>query len=135
MLTMFLPIIAILIMGFIIIALDRYSRKKRIEIPILILLIVSVGAAIYVIGSLIIDAHMDKKVVSRESIGIAQTAQFFPSAIRNASTTQITTDKGTFLVDGSFQLIKGDQLFIEKRASGKSYLCDGKTGDCYMMDR
>jgi len=74
--------------------------------------------------------HRDKIVVSSESAGIAQAAQFFRSFVVSASTTQIVTDKGTFLVVGTFQLIKGDVLYIEKHASGKRYICDHKNGTC-----
>lgn len=80
------------------------------------------------------DNHRDKIVISSEPAGIAQTAQFHPSAIRGADTTQITTDKGTFLVIGTFQLIKGAELVFEKRASGNRYLCDHKSGFCNRLN-
>ena len=83
---------------------------------------------------LIWENHKDKIVVSSESAGMAQTAQFLPSIVASASTTQITTDKGTFLVDGTFQLIKGDELSIEKRASGKRYMCDHRNGICNKLE-
>lgn len=82
---------------------------------------------------LIWQGRRDKTIISSESVGIAQTAQFMPSVLRNGSRTQITTDKGTFLAIGTFQLIKGNELFIEKRASGKRYVCDYKDSGCIAL--
>src|SRR5208283_3320826 len=79
------------------------------------------------------DKHRDKIVVSSESAGIAQTAQFLPAGFLENTKTQITTDKGTFLADGTFQLIRGDELFIEKRASGKHFICDHKNSTCVVL--
>jgi len=80
------------------------------------------------------DIHENKIVVSSESAGIAQTAQFLPAGFWDNTKTQITTDKGTFLADGTFQLMKGVELFIEKRASGRRYLCDLKNDTCKKLD-
>jgi hypothetical protein len=135
MLEMFIPFIGILIMGLIIITLDEYSRENRITIPTLILWAVCMVMGVYVSGSLIIDAHRDKKVVSIEPMGKGQSAQFMQGSFMRRSATQITSDKGVFIVEGAFQLVRGNELFLEKRASGKSYICDHKTSDCNMVER
>src|SRR5271157_3624034 len=99
------------------------------------ILIAGVAAAVLtLIVWTVWDNHRDKIVVSIQSAGTAQTAQFFRSFVVSASTTQIVTDKGTFLADGTFQLIKGDELFIEKRASGKRYICDHNNGTCNELE-
>ncbi len=79
------------------------------------------------------ENHRDKIFISSESAGIAQSAQFLPPGFLDNTKTQITTDKGVFLADGTFQLIKGDELFIEKRASGKHYICDHKNSTCVVL--
>lgn len=104
------------------------EKSTRIVIAFVIVAVMSL------IAYSVWEKQRDKKIVSSVSVGIAQTARFFPLVIRGASTTQITTDKGMFLVNGSFQLIKGDELFIEKRASGRSYVCDYKIGECNVLE-
>ncbi len=99
--------------------------------------IVIAVVAVFVILSYVAVAwekHRDKIFFSSESAGIAQTAQFLPAGFLDNTKTQITTDKGTFLADGTFQLIKGDELFIEKRVSGKHYICDHKNSTCNKLD-
>ena len=86
------------------------------------------------IASIVWQSQRDKTVISTEPAGIAQTAQFMPSIFRNGSTTEIITDKGTFLANGTFQLIKGDELYIEKRESGKRFICGHKNCTCKELE-
>lgn len=76
------------------------------------------------------ENHGNKIVVSTESGGIAQAAQFISGSFMDADRTQITTDKGTFVAIGTFQLIKGDEIYIENRASGERYICGRRNGAC-----
>jgi hypothetical protein len=95
-------------------------------------IVIAVPATIVIISIAVIvwENHRDKIVISRESAGIAETAKFLPGGFWDEPKTKITTDKGTFLVDGTFQLFKGDELFIDKCASGRRCICDHKNNRC-----
>jgi len=100
------------------------NKLKRIAITVLAtIVIISIAVIVW-------ENHRDKIVISSEPAGIAETAKFLPGGFWDEPKTQITTDKGTFLADGTFQLFKGDELFIDKCASGRLYICDHNNSRC-----
>lgn len=61
-------------------------------------------------------------VVSSEEVGRLQSAHFIERLVH--SETEIETEKGVFLVRGTFPARKGHLLVLEQREDGARVLCD-----------
>lgn len=67
-------------------------------------------------------------VISSEDIGRLQSARFIERLVR--SETEIETEKGIFLVRGTFVARKGHPLVLERREDGARVLCDAVEKIC-----
>lgn len=90
------------------------------------LLMLAACFALAFIFPLYLVASADKvpatAVISSENIGRLQSAHFIERFIH--SETEIETEKGIFLVRGTFPARKGHPLALEQREDGARILCD-----------
>lgn len=70
-------------------------------------------------------------VISSEDIGRLQSARFIERLVH--SETEIETEKGIFLVRGTFVARKGHPLVLEQREDGARILCDPMEKICARM--
>lgn len=68
------------------------------------------------------------KVIDSQNIGVGLEMRSHQKWYGTAS--EIVTDKGTFIVEGNFTLIKNNPLVLETLDSGKQRVCDNKINKC-----
>lgn len=76
------------------------------------------------------DIAREAKVAELQSVGRAVSIGFTGGGMVSGDKTQVSTSKGMFVVHGTFQLIKGNEIVIEERESGSRYLCDHSQDIC-----
>jgi hypothetical protein len=96
------------------------------------LLLLAACFALTFILPLYLVASSDKvpatAVISSEDIGELQSARFIERLVHRK--TEIETEKGIFLVRGTFVARKGHPLVLEQREDGARVLCDAVEKIC-----
>jgi len=90
--------------------------------------IAAVGGVAMIIGQSLKAEQDMETVVTTSPAGLSISARFIEATFN--SSTEIITDEGAYLVNGVFQLSKGNPLIIEDRKSGDRYLCDKQKDAC-----
>ncbi|MCG5495554.1 hypothetical protein [Ectothiorhodospira variabilis] len=85
------------------------------------------GAAVYAMFSVL---SSQLAVVNEQEVGEVINATFDRDNSNKTSSAIVETTEGIFVVDGAFQLIKGNELTIRTRGSGSRYLCDPAQDYC-----
>ena len=81
------------------------------------------------IGAGLWDRYQYKEVVSVKAAGRIIGASYQNPSF-NVPTSAITTEQGTFLLNGVMQGVKGHRVRQETRANGSLALCNEETGVC-----
>ena len=79
------------------------------------------------------DCTSTAAVVASEDVGRLRTVHFIDQFIRHE--TIIDTEKGSFLVCGTFPVIKNHALTLERREDGARMLCDPAEKTCARLAR
>ena len=79
------------------------------------------------------DCTSSAAVVTTEDVGTLQSAHFIDQLIRHE--TIIDTEKGSFVVCGTFPVIKNHALVLERRQDGARLLCDPAEKICVRLAR
>jgi len=73
--------------------------------------------------------YRSKHFSSEKPAGVAANAQFHPATgFLGESSTTVDTDRGVYLVEGTFQTIKGHTLVIQTNWNGQQFLSDKEIG-------
>lgn len=73
------------------------------------------------------------EVATTMPIGSIVSAQFISESWSSLARTQVNTDRGTFLVDGTFHALTGTPLTLETRKNDRRFLCGGEPRICKKM--
>ncbi len=73
----------------------------------------------------------NSKVIDNQNIGVGLEMRSHQKWYGNYS--EIVTDKGTFIVEGNFILIKNNPLVLQTLESGQQKLCDNKINKCALI--
>lgn len=81
------------------------------------------------------DAYRYAQVKSMEDVGSIASAAYQNSGFFSPATSAITTENGTFVVEGILKGVKGHRMRIEYRGNGSRALCDLDADICKRMLR
>ena len=108
----------------------KYAEYKWWFIPVSIIalfyfvLYVLYGAAI----SRWIEDNRPETIIATTDAGFAISADFIDGLTHNK--TRVETDRGVYLVTGTFQITKGQQLVLQEQRSGHRLLCEKGGQNC-----
>lgn len=77
---------------------------------------------------IIIQKFFSFEVADSQDIGVGLEMRSHQKWYGNYS--EIVTDKGTFLIEGNFILIKNNPLVLQTFKSGQQQICDNKINKC-----
>jgi len=118
----------------------RSTKKSRAEDNRFALVMVLVVLLIFafVMGVLIWEITPDQPspvVVSETDAGHVLQASFTQIYFPRGTDTMVETDRGSFLVSGTFTALKGHALVLEQRENGFHMLCDRAEKRCLALVR